>query len=54
MDQFVQTWTGELQNNELFYNYRIFKKQFQLEPYLLVLPQRLIPPPSCQIQDSQS
>ena len=44
MDQFVQTWTGELQNNELFYNYRIFKKQFQLEPYLLVLPQRLIPP----------
>ena len=37
-DQFIQKWQGEINDNELYYNYRIFKDTFALENYLVVLP----------------
>ena len=40
-DQFKQSWFSELNNNPLFYNYRLFKNNFQFENYLNVLPQNL-------------
>ena len=40
-DQFTQKWLGEINENELYYNYRIFKDAFALENYLVTLPHNL-------------
>jgi hypothetical protein len=40
-DQFVQTWLSEINNNEIYYNYRMFKDSFNFEKYLSVLPANL-------------
>lgn len=37
-DQFIQNWNADLQENPLCTNYRIFKKTFVLEKYLVDLP----------------
>jgi hypothetical protein len=37
-DQFVQNWLSEINNNELYYNYRMFKDNFEVEKYLAILP----------------
>jgi hypothetical protein len=40
-DQFVQTWHSEINNNDFFYNYRMFKENFEFEKYLSILPSNL-------------
>ena len=40
-DQYKQNWHSELNSNALFYNYRMFKQDFQFENYLNLLPQTL-------------
>ena len=37
-DQFIQQWYTEINNNELYYNYRMYKKRFEFEEYLVQLP----------------
>ena len=39
-DQYIQQWLSDVDTNELFYNYRLFKNVFQSERYLLILPQQ--------------
>ena len=36
-DQYVQNWKANINNDELYYNYRMFKDTFSLENYLVVL-----------------
>ena len=36
-DQYLQTWNGEIYNNNLCYNYRMFKTKFCFERYLVIL-----------------
>ena len=33
-DQYLQSWNENIHNNNICYNYRMFKKDFRLEPYL--------------------
>jgi hypothetical protein len=40
-DQFVQSWQAEINENELYYNYRMFKQNFEFEKYLLSLPENM-------------
>ena len=40
-DQFIQGWFEEINNNEFYYNYRMFKLHFEFEKYLHVLPTNL-------------
>ena len=40
-DQYQQEWHAELNSNELFYNYRMYKQNFQYEEYLNLLPENL-------------
>ena len=40
-DQFIQSWLSKINNNELFYNYRLFKDNFGFEKYLTILPTKL-------------
>ena len=40
-DQYIQTWTTEINQNEMYYNYRMFKENFQFEKYLSILPSNL-------------
>ena len=40
-DQFVQTWHSEINNNEFYYNYRMYKENFEFEKYLSILPVNL-------------
>ena len=37
-DQFIQKWHEEISDTESFYNYRMFKKHFEFEKYLSILP----------------
>ena len=37
-DQFTQKWNEEINNSELYYNYRMFKEHFKFEKYLSILP----------------
>ena len=37
-DQFLQQWYSSINNSSSCTNYRIFKKEFKLEHYLLTLP----------------
>ena len=37
-DQFIQKWSSDLFSNNKCLNYRIFKNELKLEPYLLSLP----------------
>ena len=41
-DQYVQEWFEEINNNELYYNYRMFKTEFCFEKYLNILPANLV------------
>ncbi|XP_070182616.1 uncharacterized protein [Littorina saxatilis] len=40
-DQFLQEWNTDVNANSLCFNYRIYKKDFCLERYLLCLPRKL-------------
>ena len=40
-DQFIQNWFAEINHNELYYNYRMFKEKFHFENYLTILPSNL-------------
>ena len=40
-DQYIQNWLAIINTNELYYNYRIFKYQFEFEQYLTILPANL-------------
>ena len=40
-DQYIQNWLGEINGNEMFYNYRMFKENFAFEKYLNILPANL-------------
>ena len=37
-DQFIQQWYRDINQNELYYNYRMYKNKFELEKYLVELP----------------
>lgn len=37
-DQYIQEWTSNNNNNQLYYNYRLFKTDFVFENYLKILP----------------
>ena len=41
-DQYLQTWHDEISQNNVCYNYRIFKKEFCFEQYLISLPSSLM------------
>ena len=40
-DQYIQSWFAEINRNEMFYNYRMFKENFAFEKYLTILPANL-------------
>ena len=40
-DIFIQNWLSEINRNNICTNYRIYKNQFQLEPYLSILDKDL-------------
>ena len=40
-DQYVQKWFAEINQNELFYNYRLYKEIFIFEEYIRILPENL-------------
>ena len=40
-DQYVQSWITEINRNELFFNYRMYKINFEFEKYLVKLPSTL-------------
>ena len=37
-DQFLQKWSSQLEDSNISINYRLFKKDFKFEPYLIKLP----------------
>ena len=37
-DQFIQKWYMDINNNELYYNYRMYKNRFEFEKYLAEMP----------------
>ncbi|KAK6183392.1 hypothetical protein SNE40_010882 [Patella caerulea] len=37
-DQYIQTWSSNIQKSNKSINYRIYKTEFKLEPYLISLP----------------
>lgn len=39
-DQYFQKWNSQLSNSSKGLNYRIFKSEVKLEPYLTILPQK--------------
>ena len=39
-DQYVQQWLSEIDGNELYFNYRMYKERFEFEKYLLILPEK--------------
>ena len=40
-DQYIQTWTNEINMNNICYNYRMFKTEFKFEQYLINLERPL-------------
>ena len=37
-DQYLQQWYMHVDNDEIFYNYRMFKPTFKTDPYFTLLP----------------